>query len=58
MKIQEGPAFGALIIGSGIAFLFYQKTQKLGLAIGVGAVVGLIDYGVLAWVATLKKRHK
>lgn len=58
MKIQEGPAFGALIIGSGIAFLIHQKTQNLGLALGVASLVGLVDYGVLVWAATLKKRDK
>jgi len=29
MKLQEGPAFGALIIGMGFAFFINQKTSNL-----------------------------
>ncbi len=58
MKIQQGPAFGALIIGSGLAVLFYQQSQNLALALLVGAGVGILDYLVLVWVAKLKERNK
>lgn len=58
MKIQQGPAFGALIIGSGLAVLFYQQSQNLALALLIGAGVGIVDYLVLAWVAKLKERSK
>jgi len=58
MKIQEGPAFGALLIGSGLAFLLYRKSQNLGLALVVGTAVTILDYAVLVWVAKLKDRNK
>lgn len=58
MKIYEGPAFGALLIGSGLAFLLYRKSQNLGLALVVGTVVTILDYVVLVWAAKFKDRHK
>ncbi len=33
MKLQEGPLFGALIIGAGIGYLIHQKTQNAMLAV-------------------------
>jgi len=56
MKLQEGPAFGALIIGSGLAYLFYRKTQNLLLAAGVGIAVALADYLLLVWIQSFKKK--
>lgn len=44
MKLQEGPAFGALIIGAGVAFLTYKKTNNGILALGLGAGVAIADY--------------
>lgn len=44
MKFREGPAFGALIIGMGLAFLMNGKDFPLWLSLGAGLVVGLADY--------------
>jgi len=56
MKLQEGPAFGALIIGCGVTYLFYRKTQNLLLAAGVGIAVALADYLLLLWIQSFKKK--
>lgn len=58
MKIQEGPAFGAFIIGSGVGYLLYQKTQNLALAAFVGAAITLVDYFILSAVARWKEGRK
>ena len=50
MKLQEGPAFGALIIGGGVGYLVLQKYQSLPLALGAGFVVGAVDYFMLVWI--------
>lgn len=50
MKLQEGPALSALIIGAGIGFLVFQKSQKLPLAIAIGLAVGVADYALLVLV--------
>ena len=44
MKLQEGPAFGALIIGFGVAFLTYKKTNNTPLAVLLGLGVAIADY--------------
>lgn len=56
MKLQEGPAFGALIIGMGLAFLVNKQTSNLALALGIGAAVGIADYFILIWFNNFKKR--
>jgi len=58
MTIKEGPAFGALLIGGGIGYLFFQKTQRLDLSIGVGVFIYVLDYVVLDWLSRFKKREK
>ncbi len=44
MKLREGPAFGALIIGMGLAFLMNGKGFPLWQALGAGLIIGLADY--------------
>ena len=44
MKLQEGPAFGALIIGVGVGFLAYKKTNNIALGAGAGIVIAIADY--------------
>ena len=56
MKLQEGPAFGALIIGVGLGYLLYNRTQNIILAAGVGIAVALADYFFLIWINSFKKK--
>jgi len=49
MKLDEGPAFGALIIGAGVGFLVWQKWQNPLMAVGVGVVLAVGDY-VFLWL--------
>ena len=56
MKLQEGPAFGALIIGAGLGYLLYNRTQNVLLAASVGIAVALADYFFLIWINTFKKK--
>jgi len=56
VKLQEGPAFGALIIGGGFAYFLYGKTQNILLAAGVGIVVAVADYFFLVWINNFKKK--
>ncbi|CAM3657418.1 hypothetical protein LIHA111178_01915 [Litorimonas haliclonae] len=58
MRVQEGPAFGALIIGMGLAFLINKQSDNLVTAITIGAVVGLADYFLLIWIGKFKERNK
>ncbi len=55
MRYEEGPAFGAFIIGVGIAFLVYQRTASLPLALLVGAGLAIADYVLVTWI---KNRFK
>jgi len=55
MKLQEGPAFGALIIGCGVAYLVHRKTQNILLAAGAGIAVAFADYILLIWIQSFKK---
>lgn len=57
MKLQAGPLFGALIIGCGLAYLVYGRTQNLLLAIAAGLAVALADYVVLLWIDKFKKKR-
>ena len=50
MKLQSGPAFGAAIIGVGLAYLLYRSGKPLWLSILGGAAVGIADYGLLIWL--------
>lgn len=56
MKIQEGPAFGALIIGMGLAFLMNAKGFPLWQSIGAGVVIGLVDYFILSLFKSRSKK--
>lgn len=56
MKIQEGPAFGALIIGVGLGYMVVRQTQNILLAVPAGIAVALIDYVFLIWIASFKKK--
>lgn len=50
MKIQSGPAFGAAIIGVGLAYFFYRSGKPLGFSILGGAAIGIADYAFLIWL--------
>ena len=56
MKLQEGPAFGALIIGVGVAYLLHSQTKNILLAFGAGIAVALADYFFLIWIQSFKKK--
>jgi hypothetical protein len=56
MKLQEGPAFGALIIGMGFAFFINQKTSNIALALGAGVAIGVADYVFLIWIRRFTKK--
>ncbi|WP_154813699.1 hypothetical protein [Hellea balneolensis] len=56
MKLQEGPAFGALIIGMGITFFINQKTSNLTLALGAGIIIALADYFALIWIRRFTRK--
>ena len=59
MRIEEGPALGAVIIGSGVAFLLYQRNQNLVLSLAIGLAVAVADYFlVLAFRSFGKKLDK
>ncbi len=55
MKLDEGAAFGALIIGAGIGFLVWQKWQNPALAMAVGIGLAVADY---VFLMMLKKVFK
>ncbi len=50
MKLREGPAFGALIIGMGLAFLMNSKGFPLWQSIGAGTVIGAVDYFFIVFI--------
>lgn len=52
MRLEEGPLFGALIVGPGVGFLTYQQSNNLGLALGVGLVVTILDYLIVVFLKT------
>lgn len=56
MKLQEGPVFGALIIGIGVAFLFYKKTNNIVQAIGLGAVIAIADYVLVLFIKRITNK--
>jgi len=56
VKLQEGPAFGALIIGGGLGYLLYNRTQNILLAVCAGIAVALADYFFLVWINNFKKK--
>ena len=50
MRFQEGPAFGAIIIGCGLAYFLYHSGKPLGFSIMGGVVVGIADYVLIIWL--------
>ena len=52
MKLQEGPLFGALIIGFGIGFLTFNKTNNIGLGVLLGLAVSIADYVLICLLYT------
>ena len=56
MKIDEGPAFGAVLIGAGVGFLVWQKYQNIWMAIGIGVGLAVADYAFLILVKKLFKK--
>ncbi len=50
MKLQEGPAFGALIIGCGLAYFLHHSGKPFGLSLLIGVVIAVADYFILVWL--------
>ncbi len=50
MKIQEGPALGALIIGVGIGYFMIHSGKPIWMGMMAGLTVGVLDYAVLAFL--------
>lgn len=50
MALREGPAFGALIIGGGLAFLMNEKGFPLWQSLGAGIGVGVADYLFIVFI--------
>ena len=58
MKLQEGPLFGAIIIGGGIGFFIYQKTQNLSLSLAAGAGIIIADYALVVLIKSFYGKKK
>ena len=56
MKIEEGPAFGALIIGLGVAYLLYRQTGNALLALAVGIGIAIADYYLVLFFRSFGKK--
>ncbi len=56
MKLQEGPAFGALIIGAGVGYLVHQKTNSPSLALGAGLGIAIADYVLVVVIKKFLKK--
>lgn len=56
MKLEEGPAFGALIIGTGVGYLVYRKTQAPLLSAVVGVGIGIADYILVIFIKNVTKK--
>lgn len=50
MKLQEGPAFGAALIGCGLAYFLHRSGKPLALSLLVGVVIGVADYVLIVWL--------
>lgn len=50
MKLQSGPAFGAAIIGVGLAYLLFRSGKPLSFSLLMGAGVALAGYVFLIWL--------
>jgi len=56
MKLEEGPLFGALIIGAGIGYLTWQKTDNMALGVAVAIGLAVVDYIFLMAVKKIFKK--
>jgi len=56
MKLQEGPLFGALIIGVGVGYLVFAKTQNILYAALAGIGLAAADYIFLSWIKKFTKK--
>jgi hypothetical protein len=56
LKLQEGPGFGALIIGVGVGYLMFRRDGQLLPALAIGFGVAVIDYFFLSWIQSFKKK--
>ena len=56
MKLQEGPAFGALIIGVGLAYMIWRATKNGLLAILAGLSIAAIDYFLILWMQKFSQK--
>ena len=56
MRLQEGPAFGALIIGAGFTYFIHRQTQNIFLAAGAGVGIAGLDYFFLIWINNFKNK--
>lgn len=50
MKIETGPAFGAVLIAAGLSWLLFTSGQSLLIAVTGGVVAGVLDYVILIWL--------
>ena len=50
MKLQEGPAYGALIIGCGLAYFLHHSGKPLWFSLLIGVAIAVADYFVLVWL--------
>lgn len=58
MKLQEGPMFGALLVGCGIGYLLYQKTGNAGLAVLAAAGITVAGYSLEVGLKRLLRKKK
>lgn len=56
MKLQEGPAFGALIIGCGVGYLTYKKTNNSSLAVLLALGIAIADYVLVLVIKGITKK--
>lgn len=58
MNLQQGPLFGAMIVGTGIGYLLYQKTQNIVLAVLAAAAITMAGYGLEVWLKSVMGNPK
>ena len=50
MKLHEGPAFGAAIIGCGLTYFLARSGKPIWLSLLAGAGLAVADYVFLVWL--------
>lgn len=55
-KLQEGPAFSAIIIAGGVGFLIWQKSQNSLYSLTGGLILGILDYTLLILLSKRKPK--